>query len=353
MRRIRGIAKKRGTLPGSLVYIGEARDEKSTIELVEYDKDTVCESKFLNVNDLVNYQPTLENTWIDVHGIHDVELVGVIGSHYGIHPLVLEDIVNTNQRPKFEDHGVYAYLTVKMLILSSEGFIAEIHQVSFIVGSNYLISFQETDNEIFKTVRNRMLNTSGKLRTLNTDYLAYSLIDAITDNYYYVLESLSEKIEEIEDKVIERPTPDVVKEIHVLKNELLFIRKAIWPLREVIHAVQRGDSKIFTDETRIYIRDIYDHTRQVIDNIEMYRDMASGLLDIYLSSTSNRLSEVTKVLTIISTIFIPLNFIAGVYGMNFQYMPELSWEWGYPAVLSLMALVALSLICFFRKSEWI
>jgi len=353
MRALRGITKKVGMSPGTLVYIGASRMEKTRISILEYDKDHLIERHFANVDELMNHEISLAMAWINVCGIHAVDVIAALGMHFGIHPLIQEDIVNTNQRPKFEEHQEYVYIVLKMLFYAGETHGVEMQQVSFILGQNYMITFQETDSGIFSAVESRIRSAQGKIRAMGTDYLAYSLIDAIVDNYYSVLEYLGDKIEELEDNVVFRPHSGIVKEIHMLKNEMLFIRKSVWPLREVINAVQRGDSTIFKDETELYIRDVYDHTVQVIDTIEMYRDMVSGLLDIYLSSISNRLNEVMKVLTIISTIFIPLNFIAGVYGMNFKYMPELELEWGYPAILTLMATVAMVMLYFFRRRNWI
>ncbi|SDM99375.1 magnesium transporter [Dendrosporobacter quercicolus] len=353
MRRLRGILQKQGMMPGTLLYIGETRKEKTTMSLIEYDKGQVCETKFAGVAEFIGHGLKLPVNWINVNGIHDVQVVAQLGAFFGIHPLVQEDIVNTNQRPKFEDHGEYSYLVLKTLAPADDGHSVDIQQISLIVGENYIISFQEVNSGIFDAVKNRICSTQGRLRNIRADYLAYLLLDAITDNYYTVLEFFGNQIEELEDRVILTSDSTLVQNIHNLKTELLFLRKSVWPLREVINAVQRGDSTVFSDETRIYIRDIYDHTIQVIDTIEMYRDMVSGLLDIYLSSVNNRLGEVMKVLTIISTIFIPLNFIAGVYGMNFHYMPELSFAWGYPAVLGLMIGVAAFLLSFFRRRSWL
>lgn len=353
MKRFRGLSRKQGLMPGTLLYIGVTRHEKATVTLLEYDKGRVAETAFSQVAELISHGLTLPVNWINVNGIHDVQVVARLGEYFGIHPLVLEDIVNTNQRPKFENHDEYSYLVLKTLAPSADGRSADIQQISLIVGENYILSFQEVNNGIFDAVKNRIYSTQGNLRNMGADYLAYLLLDAVTDNYYTVLEFFGNQIEELEDKVILASDSFLIQEIHNLKTELLFLRKSVWPLREVINAVQRGDSTIFSDEIRIYIRDIYDHTIQVIDTIEMYRDMVSGLLDIYLSSVNNRLGEVMKVLTIISTIFIPLNFIAGVYGMNFRYMPELEFNWGYPAVLGLMVSVAVFLLCFFRKRRWL
>lgn len=353
MKKLRGIAQKQGLLPGTLLYVGECRQEKAAITLLEYDQQQVESKAFTHIDELISHQLKLQVSWINVTGIHDVQIVGRLGEHFGIHPLVLEDIVNTNQRPKFEDHHHYSYLVVKILIPSKDGCSADIQQISLIVGTNYIISFQETNSKIFDAVKNRLYSTQGRMRSMGTDYLAYILLDSITDNYYTILEFFGNQIEHMEDQVVLTPDKDIIHEIHNLKTELLFFRKSVWPVREVIHAIQRGDSAIFTDETRIYLRDVYDHIIQVIDTIELYRDMVSGLFDIYLSSANNRLSAIMKVLTIISTIFIPLNFIASIYGMNFKHMPELEASWGYPAALGLMAVVAIFLLCFFRRRRWI
>lgn len=229
----------------------------------------------------------------------------------------------------------------------------DFEQISIVVGRNYILSFQENDNNTFHQIRDRIKKMDGKIRTKGADYLAYAMIDCIVDHYYVVLEYLGEKIEILEDRLMLEPGPDALKDIHSLKNELLFVRKAIWPLREVINALARGDSPLFHSNTLIYLRDVYDHIIQVFDAIEMYRDMVTGMIDIYISSVSYKLNEVMKVLTIIATIFIPLTFIVGLYGMNFKYMPELEWEWGYPAVLFFMGIITIFMIVYFRKKKWI
>jgi len=290
---------------------------------------------------------------VHLSGIHRIDIIEEIGNQYNIHPLVLEDIVNANQRPKLEESKDYVYIVMKMIHYDEKTQKIEFEQISMVVGSNYIISFQENDNNTFHQIRERIKNTNGKIRTKGADYLAYALIDCIVDYYYIALEYLGEKIEQLEDELMLDPGPNVLKEIHTLKTEMLFVRKAIWPLREIINVLARGDSTLFNHDTLIYFRDVYDHIIQVIDTVEMYRDMVTSMFDIYISSVSYKLNEVMKVLTIIATIFIPLTFIVGLYGMNFKYMPELEWEWGYPAVILFMLSISLAMVRYFRKKKWI
>jgi len=270
-----------------------------------------------------------------------------------LHPLILEDIVNTEQRPKMEDFEQYIFVVLKMLQYNEkeDEIIAE--QVSLILGSNFVISFQETEGDIFDPIRDRIRNSKGRIRKMGADYLAYALLDAVVDNYFTILEKIGEKIETVEEELVANPIPETLQIIHTMKREMIFLRKSVWPLREVVGGLQRAESALIQESTGIYLRDVYDHTIQVIDTIETFRDMISGMLDIYMSSVSNKMNEVMKVLTIFAAIFIPLTFIAGIYGMNFQYMPELEWQLGYFAVLLIMLLVAVSLLVYFRKKKWL
>jgi magnesium transporter len=346
------IIKKVGLPPGTLLHIGSVRSEEIKIKMLCYNCNDWSETEIDSIDDIINYKDTENICWIHSSGVHIVKIIEKIGTIFKIHPLVLEDIVNTNQHPKLEENEDYVYVILKM-IHCDENKKIEFEQVSIIVGKNYILSFQENDNDIFKQIRDRIKSTPGKIRAKGADYLAYALLDCIVDYYYVALEYLGERIEVLEDQVMLDPKPEVLKEIHGLKNEMLFVRKAVWPLREIINALARGDSTLFQKDTLIYLRDIYDHMIQVIDSIEMYRDMVTGMLDIYISSISYRTNEVMKVLTIIATIFIPLTFIVGLYGMNFKYMPELEWEWGYPAILCIMALISLGMIHYFRKKKWL
>ncbi len=344
---------KAGLPPGSLVYIGDKEAEEANISVIEYDENEFHERTFKQIRECFTFKNKTSVTWIDVDLVHQVELIEKIGECYGFHPLVLEDILNTDQRPKLEDFGEYLYLVLRVISCNgkNDGIVSE--QVSIILGPNYLISFQERELGIFNGVRERIRNGKGRLRKSGADYLAYALLDTIIDNYFVVLEKLGERIEILEEQLVTNPTPAVLQSMHSLKRDMIFLRKSIWPLREVIATPGRGESALVCESTRVYLRDVYDHTIQVIDTLETFRDMLSGMLDIYLSSISNRLNEVMKVLTIIATIFIPLTFIVGVYGMNFKYMPELEWRWGYPMVMLAMLVVVLGMVVYFRKKRWI
>jgi magnesium transporter len=289
-----------------------------------------------------------------VDHIDDVKMVEGLGECYGLHPLVLEDIMNTDQRPKIEDYGEYAFIVLKMLHYQERSGQIEPEQISLILGQNFVFSFQEgKTGDVFGPIRDRIRNGKGRVRKMGADYLVYSLVDAVVDNYFVILEKLGERVEFLEEELVAQPTPRTLKEIHSLKREMIFLRKALWPLREVIGVLERGESPLIRESTRIYLRDVYDHTIQVIDTIETIRDMVSGMLDIYLSSISNRLNAVMKVLTIIATVFMPLTFLAGLYGMNFKHMPELEWPWGYPMVLMIMLAVASSMLIYFKKKKWL
>ena len=296
-------------------------------------------------------KPTV--TWINVDGLHEVDIIEKTGAYFGIHPLVLEDILHTGQRPKTEDFGDYIFTVVKMLFydVQKEEIVAE--QMSMILGPRYVISFQETQGDVFDPNRERIRNGKGRIRKAGADYLAYVLIDAIVDQYFVILENLEERIESLEEELITNPIPETLQMIHKLKGLMIFLRKSVWPLRELVNSLERGESSLIAESTGIYLRDVYDHTIEVIETIETFRDMVSGMLDIYLSSVSNRMNEVMKVLTIIATIFIPLTFIVGIYGMNFKYMPELEWHIGYPVALAVMLLIEAFLLLYFRRKKWL
>jgi magnesium transporter len=292
-------------------------------------------------------------TWINVDGLHQVEILEKLGEYYGFHPLMLEDILNTDQRPKMEDYGKYIYIVLKMLSYMDNSNEIVTEQISLILGPNFVISFQEKKGTVFNPIRERIRNDKGRIRKMGSDYLAYSLLDLIVDNYFIIMEKLGEKIEFLEEEVVTHPTPETLQTIHHLKREMIFLRKGVWPLREVVSGLERGESSLIKESTRIYLRDVYDHTIQTIDTIETYRDMVSGMLDIYLSSISNRLNAVMKVLTIIATIFMPLTFLAGIYGMNFKYMPELEWRWGYLMFWLIMIGIGAFMLIYFKKKRWL
>lgn len=346
-------SKKAGLPPGSLVHIGEKKAETPKITIIDYDETHFQEKEVKTIDECFIFKDKPTVTWINIDGLHQVEILEKLGECYGLHPLVLEDILNTDQRPKMEDYGEYIYIVLKMLDYNDKSNEIEPEQMSLILGPNFVFSFQEREGDTFNPIRERIRNSKGRIRKMGADYLAYTLLDSIVDNYFIILEKLGEKIEFLEEKLVTRPTPETLQVIHYLKREMIFLRRAVWPLREVVNGLERGESSLVKESTRVYLRDVYDHTIQAIDTIETYRDMVSGMLDIYLSSVSNRLNSVMKVLTIIATIFMPLTFLAGVYGMNFKYMPELEWRWGYPLVWFIMAGIGISMLIYFRKRKWL
>lgn len=346
-------AKELGLPPGTPVYVGERKDEKVRISVLDYDELKCDEKEVKEIEECYLFKDTSTVTWINIDGIHQVDLIEKIGRHFGLHPLIQEDIVNTEQRPKIEDFGSYIYVVLKMIYHDKNEDENKIEQVSLILGENFVISFQEKEGDIFNHVRERIRSGKGRIRKMKADYLAYVLLDAVVDNYFFVLEKTGEKIEELEDKVVSEPRPGTLQEIHKLKRGMIFLRRSVWPLREVISILERGESSLIQETSRIYLRDVYDHTIQVIDSVETFRDMLSGMHDTYLSSISNRMNEIMKVLTIIATIFIPLTFIAGIYGMNFRFMPELDWRWGYFAVWIVMIAVVVLMVFFFKRKKWL
>jgi magnesium transporter len=347
-------SKKAGLPPGTLIHIGEERAEEPKITVIDYDEANVQGREVKAVEECFSFRDKPSVTWINVEGVHRVEVVEKLGHCFGLHPLVLEDILNTDQRPKMEIYGGYVYIVLKMLCGNDSNRSVEAEQVSLILGSNFVISFQEgIEGDVFNPVRERIRSGKGLIRKMGSDFLAYSLIDTMVDNYFLILENLGERIELLEEELVARPTTATLQEIQKIKYQMVFVRRAVWPLREVIGGLGRRESPLIKETTEIYLRDVYDHTVQVMDTIETYREMLSGMLDIYLSSVSNRLNSVMKVLTIIATIFMPLTFIAGIYGMNFKYMPELEWPWGYPAVWLLFVVIGVSMLIYFKKKKWL
>ena len=343
---------KTGLSPGSLVHIGNKYAEKSKITLVRYNETFFEEKEISTLKDFHIEKDKKELTWLNIDGLQDIKLFEDIGKIFDLHPLVLEDILNTDQRPKTEDYGAYIYLVLKNFYgQESENLLSD--QVSIILGKDFILSFQEKDSGLFESIKDKISKNKGRIRKEGADYLAHAIIDNIVDNYFIVLENLEEKIEYLEDDLVKKTTPSTLEAIHVLKRELILLRKSLWPLREAISSLERSESPLINKSTVVYFKDIYDHTIAIIDTVETFRDMLSGMLDIYLSTISNKLNEVMKVLTIIATIFMPLTFIAGVYGMNFKYMPELEFHWGYFAVLGVMLIVALLMVRYFKKKKWI
>ena len=355
----RHYSKKIGVPPGTLHHIGDVYLEKSSLRRTVYTTTGAEMQEIEQLESLLTETGQKGIAWIEVNGLHDVETIEKIGRHFAIHPLVLEDILDTAQRPKFEEFDEYLFLVLRVpraIKPVSAGETKEnivFEQVSWLVGKNWLISFTETDRDLFQPVRERILTGKGRIRSQGTDYLAYALLDLAVDHFFSVLEELGDVLNYLDEALVIRPGSLQLKQIHFFKRQLLYLHKAAWPVREIIGTFERCESGLCNAETRPYLRDIYDHIIQVIDMVETYRDLVAGMLDIYLSSISYRLNEVMKVLTIISTIFIPLTFIAGVYGMNFESMPGLRWEYGFYAVGTLMLAVSLVMIKFFRIKKWL
>ena len=347
------LSKKSGTIPGSLIHIGEKKSENQKVTIFDYDTNELIEKEIVNMDELLTFREKPTVTWINIDGLHEVKTIEKIGSIFEIHPLVLEDILNTKQRPKTEDFTDYVFIAMKMLSLDKNNMDIISEQFSMILGKNFVISFQEFEGDVFKNVRDRIRTAKGRIRRMKSDYLTYSLVDAIIDNYFGILENFGEKIETLEDIIIESPQSDTLEEIYKLKRTFINLRKSVWPLRELISSIIRDESELFTSKTNIYFRDVYDHTIQVIDTIESYREMVSGMLDIYLSSMSNKMNEVMKVLTIFAAIFIPLTFLAGIYGMNFKFLPELNWKWAYPVWWILALVIGIGMLLYFKKKKWL
>lgn len=353
---MRGFTKQRslkaGLPPGTLIHIGERKIESTKIVVMGYDEESLREAEITAPVECLAYKEGPGTFWVSVRGLQQVEMVEQLGGCFGIHSLILEDILNTDQRPKVEYFDDYVYIVLKMLFVKKETGQIAAEQVSLVLGPNYVISFQEGE-DVFGPLRERIRSGKGRIRKMGADYLAYALLDSIVDNYFAVLEKLGERVESLEEKLVTNPTRETLHAIHTLKREMIFLRRSVWPLREVVGSLERGESPLIKEQTELFFRDVYDHTVQVIDTVETFRDMLSGMLDIYLSSISNRLNEVMKVLTIIATVFIPLTFLVGVYGMNFKYMPELGLRWAYPVLWIIMIATAVLMLAFFRKKKWL
>jgi len=335
-----------------MVYIGDKPDVPVRVTVFDYDANGLTENELKDVNDCGAYRHTHTSTWINIDGLHDTAVIDCIGKQYDIHPLVLEDIVNTQQRPKVEVYDHYVYVVIKMLEYDYNQDRVITEQMSFILGKNYVISFQELIGDTFDTVRNRLRNPESRIRKYGSDYLLYALMDRIVDDYFIVMEKLGEQLEEFEEDAYNNPGKSIVGQLNKLRRDTIYVRKSVWPLREMVNHMSNGDIKQIDPKTTVYMRDLYDHTVQVLDTVETYRDIQGGIMDVYLSNLSFRMNEVMKVLTIISTIFIPLNFIAGIYGMNFRFMPELENPYGYYIIMGFMAAVGIAMLIWFKSKKW-
>ena len=357
-----GTKKPPGQKPGTAIYTGFQRVEHIIMTVHDFDKEHYDVIPIKKIETSEPYLQSESRTWIQVQGLHDVDKLQHVWDYFELHPLIQEDIVNMSQRPKIEIYDDAVFIVMRMITQEgkengSESLEAE--QISIVLGENYVLSFQESDNPVFEPIHRRLELSSTRIRKLGSDYLAYALIDAIVDNYFHALAFIGDSIEELEELVISEPEDKHLQKIHALRRDLIYFRKSVWSLRDGLNSLLRDESTLISDEVKVYIRDVYDHLVQVIDSIETSREMVFGLYDMYMSGLSHRMNEVMKVLTIIATIFIPLTFIAGIYGMNFNpdvsplNMPELNWYYGYPAAVLVMVILTAIMIYYFRRKGWL
>ena len=347
-----------GTPPATLISKAKGDDEPSVITLIQYDGESIFEGEFDTFEDVMQrFNPSMVN-WINVDGLCDVELLRKLGERFNIHPLALEDVLNTTQRPKVEQYADQYFIVSEMIYEEDDRRIA-LEQLSIFLGKSYVLTIQEeSKHDVFEQVRSRLRAGRGYARNMKADYLAYALLDATVDQFYPILETLGESIEEIEEELLDKPSRQTLRKLYEAKRLLLQLRRTAWPQREIFNTLIRDDSGVVSKETQIFLRDCYDHTAQIIDILESYRDLAAGLMDVYLSSLGFRTNEIMRVLTVISSIFIPLTFLAGVYGMNFNTehpwnMPELNWPFGYLLCLGAMACIGTGMVMFFKRKNWL
>ena len=340
-----------GAPPGTLFYNGEERNERIKITLIEFNETEFFEDVYYDLSDCIEHVKPNMVKWINVEGIHKPELVEAIGKIYDIHPLTLEDIVHIDQRPKFEDYEHYVVAIMKMISYTTE---VKSEQLSIILLENTVISFQEPQGgDAFDVIRNRLRASKGRVRKLGADYLAYALMDAVVDYYFTAIEKIGDKIEEIEEEIINDTDKKSLLQLYHLKREMIYLRKQVWPLRDLLNNMVRSETQLINPTSDIYLRDLSDHVTRIIDSVETYRDLLSGIMDIYLSTNANKMNEVMKVLTIMSSIFIPITFIAGVYGMNFDNMPELRTQNGYFILWGIMITIIVGLLIYFKRKKWV
>jgi magnesium transporter len=344
---------KTGLPAGSLIHLGERKTERTVVSLIEYDDASLKETHFGSLAECSACAPTLPRLWLNVHGLHEPEVMGEIGRHFKLHPLVLEDILNTDQRPKIDDYGDYLFLVARFFDYDATTLTVTSEQVSFVIGKDFVLTFQERPTGRFDPVREWLRADKGRIRSLGTDYLAYALLDVLVDRYFTVLEEIGERSEDLEEELMARPDAALLQTLHQLKRETLTLRRAIWPLREVINTLVRNEGRYFTPETQLYLRDIYDHTVHLIESLEAIRDLIAGMLDIYLSSISNRVNQEVRALTVVAIIFMPATLISGIFGMNFKAMPLLDAGNGFLIAIGLMIGVASTLGAIFWRRRWI
>lgn len=346
-------AKKAGLPPGSLVHVGERHESQSHIRAIHYSKTTIEEYNQPSTEQLLQLRTDETVTWIIVEGLNDINFIESLGQHFNVHPLVLEDILNTHQRPKFEEYDDYLYFVIKGLELTDDTFSIDYEQISILLFNNLVFVFKEKQDGIFEPIIKRLSNDKGRFRRLGSDYLLYAILDTVVDLYFHLHDSLDETLEDIEEQLLQQPNQKCLVNIQMIKRELVYFRKSVTPLRDMLSGLLRYQSPLIQQNTQVYFRDVFDHVLRVSEANDSYREITTGLLDIYISSVSNKMNEVMKVLTVFASIFIPLTFLAGIYGMNFDYMPELHWKWAYPTLWLVFITLPIVLIIYFKKKKWL
>lgn len=345
---------KSGMRPGSLVHVGEVLEPETRMTVIDYSKETLEQTQFQSIDEILKYKDSATVTWVIIEGLTSVDIIESIGKNFCIHQLVLEDILNTHQRPRFEEYDDHLYIVLKCLFSEVEPFSVSYEQVSLLVLRNFVFLFKEKTDDLFQPVMQRINNSKGRFRSLGADYLTYAILDTIVDQNFILIDSLDEAITTLEDSLIaSEPTQDTLNTIQKLRREIVSIRRQVSPVRELMAEMLHCESELIDQKTHIYLRDVSDHAIRVIESVELYRDILTGLLDIYLSSVSKKMNEVMKVLTVFASIFIPLTFLAGIYGMNFEYMPELKWKWAYPVLWGIFFMVPVVLLIYFKRKKWL
>lgn len=345
-------SKKTGLPPGTLVHTGDVKTLQITLTLFRYNAEHIEEQSISSLDEI---QPSADDSilWLNVHGLHDPKLMAEIGQRFKLHPLVLEDILNTDQRPKVDAYDDYLYLVTRFFSYDSEQMLVNSEQISIILGNRFVLSFQERPTGSFDPVRERLRANKGLLRKSGADVLAYALLDMIVDKYFVMLEQISDDCEKLEDQLLHRPSDAVLQSIHKLKRETMDLRRAVWPLREIINTLIRNEFAFFQENTILYLRDVYDHSIHFIESLESLRDLLAGMLDIYLSSISNQVNKEVRILTVVTMLFMPATLISGIFGMNFESMPLLKNHWGFWIAIAMMLLVAGGMGLHFWRRQWL
>lgn len=347
-------SEKLGFPPGSLVHVGDVIGTKTRISVIDYSKENCEEQEIQSIEEILKYKDKDTITWVMIEGLTNTDIVERIGTMFGIHQLVLEDILNTNQRPKFEEYEDHLYIVLKCLLSEDEEFTVNSEQISLLVLKNFVFMFKEKQDTLFKPVQQRVKTSKSRFRNRGSDYLTYAILDFIVDQNFVLIDTLDEVVTSLEDSLLtDEPTQEMLYRIQRLKRQIISIRKYISPIRELLAGMLRSETELIDINTHIYLRDVSDHAIRVTESIESYRDILTGLLDIYISSVSNKMNEVMKVLTVFASIFIPLTFLAGIYGMNFEYMPELKWQWAYPTLWIAFITIPIILLIYFKKKKWL